>query len=195
MDNSKSVVTNEVVPEKVEVIAVDENGRVREISLDYNEYRGGLEPIYRRTTMNNSIISNFSVTGDKCRHTVVEKSKDGKERVLREHTFNYDDSFIENFLIPMALDYSKDNFIYNSKIELFGENQANLAVRTKLNDSLIFLGIRVELANRLKRIIEIKKIEDEDEKKNQAGISNSLVLGLALVVMAILLIVIATVYK
>ncbi len=184
-NNSHSVITNEVVPERVEVIAVDSNGMVDEKSIDYNEYRDELKSFYRRTNIENSVISTFSFNNDSCKHVLVVK-ENSKERVIKEKIFKYDESFINNFLAPMVEDYKKENFVFDSKIEILGENQSNLIIRTKLNDSLIFLGGRVELSKKLNDIVSKKSVNLEDKNTNERGVSTFVALGLLVVSMIML---------
>lgn len=184
-----SVVTNDLDKEEVVVIAVDENGQVEEVSLDYNEYRRELILAYKRTRMDNSVVSTFSINGNECKNVIVVKDNSG-EKIIKEKTFKCDDNFINSFLIPMVEDYNNENLVYDSTIELLGENQANLVVRTKLNDSLIILGSSVELVNNLKRIISKKNINVNvigDDKANQKGNSSFLVLGILLIAMFLLI--------
>lgn len=188
--NSHKVVTNEEVNDKIEVIAVDENGKVEEVSLDYNEYRDELVLAYKKTRMDNSVVSTFSIDNNKCKHVLVIKDNTG-EKIIKEKSFDYNDNFINSFLIPMIEDYSMENLISDSTIEILGENQANFVTRTKLNDSLIVLGSKVELANKFKDIVSKKNINVNvigEEKINQKGISSFLALGLLVVAMFMLLI-------
>ena len=188
-NNSHSVVTNDVVAEKVEVIAIDENGQVEEVSLDYNEYRDELTLAYKKTRMDNSVVSTFSINGNTCKHVLVLKNNN-EEKIIKERNFDYNENFVNSFLIPMVEDYNKENLIYDSTIEILGENQSNFVVRTKLNDSLIILGSSVELSNKLKGIVSKNAVNVNiigEEKINQKGISSFVALGLLLVSMLMLL--------
>ena len=188
-NNSHSVVTSNVDSDEVVVIAVDENGQVEEVSLDYNEYRRELILAYKRTRMDNSVVSTFSISGNVCKNVIVIKDSSG-EKIIKEKKFNYNDNFINSFLIPMVEDYNNENLVYDSTVELLGENQSNFVVRTKLNDSLIILGSSVELANKLKDIVTKKNINVNvigEDKSNQKGISSFIALGLLLVAMLLLI--------
>lgn len=188
-NNSHSIVTNDIDSDEVVVIAVDENGQVEEVSLDYNEYRRELILAYKRTRMDNSVVSTFSINGNECKNVIVIKDNLG-EKIIKEKVFKYNDNFINGFLIPMVDDYNNENLVYDSTIEILGENQSNFVVRTKLNDSLIILGSSVELANKLKDIVSRKNINVNiigEDKLNQKGVSSFLALGLLLVAMLLLI--------
>lgn len=187
--NSHSVVTNDLIDDEVQVIAVDENGKVEEISLDYNEYRKELILAYKRTIMDNSVVSTFSIVGDECKHVMVVKDGNG-EKIIKEKSFKYNDGFIDGFLIPMVDDYSKENLVHDSTIELLGENQSNFVVKTKLNDSLIILGSSVELANKLRDVVSKNNISVNiigDNKNNQKGVGSFVALGILMVAMLLLI--------
>lgn len=181
-NNSRSVVTSNIESKKVEAVTNKENNSDK-LTLKYNEYRDELSHAYKKTRMDNSVVSTFSINDDKCKHVLVIK-KDDKERIIKKHTFKYNDDFIKQFLIPMIEDYKKENFIHNSKVELLGENQSNLVIRTKLNDSLIILGSKVELANKLERIISGKK----EEPLNEEGIGSFIAIGLLMISMIMLIV-------
>ena len=195
--NSHSVVTNDLIDDEVQVIAVDENGKVEEISLDYNEYRKELILAYKRTIMDNSVVSTFSIVGDECKHVMVVKDGNG-EKIIKEKSFKYNDGFIDGFLIPMVDDYSKENLVHDSTIELLGENQSNFVVKTKLNDSLIILGSSVELANKLRDVVSKNNISVNiigDNKNNQKGVGSFVALGILMVVMLLLISGIAVLFN
>ena len=177
--SSRSIVTNDVVSKEIEVITADNNDKT---TLNYNEYREELSHAYKKTRMDNSVVSTFSINDDICKHVLVIKKED-KERIIKKHIFKYDEDFINKFLVPMIEDYKKENFIFDSKVELMGENNSNLVIRTKLNDSLIILGSRVEIANRLEKIISGRK----DEPLNESGLSNFVAIGLLLLSMIMLI--------
>lgn len=188
-NNSHSVVTNDIDSDEVVVIAVNENGQVEEVSLDYNEYRRELILAYKRTRMDNSVVSTFSINGNECKNVIVIKDNSG-EKIIKEKVFEYNENFINSFLIPMVEDYNNENLVYDSTVELLGENQSNFVIRTKLNDSLIILGSSVELANKLKNIVSKKDVNVNvigEDKSNQKGISSFLALGLLLVAMLLLI--------
>ncbi len=178
-NSSRSIVTKDVVSKEIEVITADNNDKT---TLNYNEYREELSHAYKKTRMDNSVVSTFSINDDICKHVLVIKKED-KERIIKKHIFKYDEDFINKFLVPMIEDYKKENFIFDSKVELMGENNSNLVIRTKLNDSLIILGSRVEIANRLEKIISGRK----DEPLNESGLSNFVAIGLLLLSMVMLI--------
>lgn len=187
--NSHSVVTNEAVEDKKEVIAVDINGQVEDVSLDYNEYRDELSLTYKKTRIDNSIVSTFSINNDTCKHCLLIKDKNG-ENIIKDRVFNYNDNFIKGFLIPMVEDYRNENLLYDSTIEILGENQANFVTRTKLNDSLIILGSSVEVAKQLKDIISKNTNVNVvgEEKLDNKGIGSFVAIGLLFVAMLMLLV-------
>lgn len=188
--NSHNVVTNDVIDNEVQVISVDENGNVDEESLEYNEYRNELLFAYRKTKIDNSIVSTFSISNGICKHIIVIKDNN-KERKIKEKEFVVNDNFINGFLIPMIEDYKRENLISNSNIELLGEEYANLIVNTKLNDSLIILGSRVEIANKLQSILMNNKNDLNDNKENkwnENGVSNFIAIGLLMIATIMLMV-------
>ena len=72
-DDNHTVNTNEIIPEQIEVIAVNEYGQVDSLSLDYNEYRSELSDFYKMTTIENSIISIYIVNDDICNHKLFSR--------------------------------------------------------------------------------------------------------------------------
>lgn len=188
--NSHNVVTNDVIDNEVQVISVDENGNVDEESLEYNEYRNELLFAYRKTKIDNSVVSTFSISNGICKHIIVIKDN-SKERKIKEKEFVVNQNFINGFLIPMVEDYKRENLISNSNIELFGEEYANLIVNTKLNDSLIILGSSVEVANRLQSILIKNKMDLNDNKEskwNENGVSSFIAIGLLMVATIMLMV-------
>ncbi len=177
------VVTEKVVPQNVETIAVDNNGQVKPISLDYNEYRTSLNQLYSLSTTDNSIISTFSVDNLKCTNTVTLKTNTTEE-VKKQGEFEYNNDFIDNFLVPVVTDYNTYNQIFSSNIEILDENKANFVARTNKNDSLIIMGIDMAVANRFKDLVTAKEnnieVIDSRSNINQKGISNFLVIILTI---------------
>lgn len=177
------VVTENVVPQNVETIAVDDNGQVKPISIDYNEYRNSLNQLYSLSTTDNSIISTFSIDNLKCTNTVTLKTSITEE-VKKQGEFEYNNDFIENFFVPVVTDYNNYNQIFSSNIEILDEDKANFVARTNKNDSLIIMGIDMELANRFKDLVTVKEnnveVIDSRTNINQKGISNFLVIILTI---------------
>ena len=118
--NNRSFVTESIEQPQIETIAVDENGRVEAVSIDYNDYRNELVSGYKMTTSNNSIISTFSVINNKCIHNFIVRDLNGKEQSRKERTFDYNNNFIDSFLLPMIKDYDRENKI--KKMISTGEN-------------------------------------------------------------------------
>ena len=99
--NNRSFVTESIEQPQIETIAVDENGRVEAVSIDYNDYRNELVSGYKMTTSNNSIISTFSVINNKCIHNFIVRDLNGKEQSRKERTFDYNNNFIDSFLLAL----------------------------------------------------------------------------------------------
>lgn len=189
--SNHSVVTDEVVGQQIETIAVDEYGRVDEISLDYNEYRNDLISSYKQSSSENSIISTYSIIDGICNHSLVVKNSSGLEIMNKVKRFNYNESFVNFFLIPMIEDYSRNNDTYDSVIEVLDGGKSNFILRTKLNDSLVLRGIDVELANRFKNLVTEKEITVNILNKkviNENGISNHLIIFLVMIAIGMVLV-------
>ena len=185
-----TVDVNQIFPEQVEAIAVDENGKVEAISIDYNEYRNKLISIYKKTTLENSIISTFSVDDNSCNHTVILREINGSEKLEIEKSFEYNSKFINACLVLMVEDYNKENTIFNSTIEVLDENKANFIARTKYNDSLILIGISIELANMFKDIVTRNEVTiDILDKKtmDEKGIGSNLAIILTIIAISMVL--------
>lgn len=185
-----TVDVNQIFPEQVEAIAVDENGKVEAISIDYNEYRNKLISIYKKTTLENSIISTFSVDDNSCNNTVILREINGSEKLEIEKSFEYNSNFINAFLVLMVEDYNKENTIFNSTIEVLDENKANFIARTKYNDSLILIGISIELANMFKDIVTRNEVTiDILDKKtmDEKGIGSNLAIILTIIAISMVL--------
>lgn len=189
--NHHTVNTNEIVPEQIEVIAVDEYGKVDAVSLDYNEYRNELSSFYKTTTLENSIIITYIVSDDICNHKITIRQLSGSEEVKISRKFQYDFNFIHAFFVPMVEDYKKENIVFDSTIEVLDEEKANFIARTKSNDSLIIMGISIELANQLKDIVTRSDITENipDQKtKNESGIGTSLAIVLTMIAIGMCLV-------
>lgn len=183
--------TSEIVPERVEVIAVNEYGKVDAISLDYNEYRTKLSSFYKMRTVENSIVLTFFVDDSICNHSVTFRKLTGNQEVKEKKIFNYDSSFINTFLIPMVEDYNRENIIFDSTIEVLDENKANFIARTNSNDSLIIMGISIELANQFKDLITRNDMPVSilDKKAiDEKGMSNSLIIILTIIAIGMCLV-------
>ncbi len=188
---SRSVITDDINSNQIEVIAVNEDGKVNELSLDYNEYRNNLDMLYKTSTLENSIISTYSIIENICKHTITINESSSKQENQEVKTFEYNSNFINNFLIPMVQDYNRLNEIFTSNIEILDEHKANFIARTKKNDSLIIIGISIELANMFKDIVTKKDFLQSNKpmkKINNKGISNTLVIFLTVLAIGMLLI-------
>lgn len=184
VDDNHTVNTNEIVPEQIEVIAVNEYGKVDEISFDYNEYRNELSSFYKMTTLENSIITTYIVSDDICNHKITIRQLSGSEKIKTSRKFHYDFNFIHAFLVPMIEDYNKENNIFDSTIEVLDEEKANFIARTKSNDGLIIMGISIELANQLKDIVTRENIPvniSNQKTKKESGIGTSLAIILTII--------------
>lgn len=187
--NNRSFVTESIEQPQIETIAVDENGRVEAVSIDYNDYRNELVSGYKMTTSNNSIISTFSVINNKCIHNFIVRDLNGKEQSRKERTFDYNNNFIDSFLLPMIKDYDRENKIISSSVELLDENKANFIIKNNMNDSLILIGIDLEFSNKIKKMISTGENTEVIDKKilNTDGISNYLAIILTIGVIVLIL--------
>ena len=188
-----TVVTSDVIPQNVEVIAVDANGHVEAISLEYNEYRNELNSLYSLSTEENSLISLCVIEENRCIHKLTLRNMDGTEEIKKTQQFKYNNTLIENFLSPLVSDYNKYNKVFNSTIEILDENKANFIARTDKNDSLIIMGISVELANKFKDLILSKdmsvNILDRNENiSNEKGIGTFFAIGLTVIAIGMTLV-------
>lgn len=195
VENAKAytVVTNDVVPQNVEAIAVDANGHVEAISLEYNEYRNELNPLYSLSTDENSLISLCVIEKNKCSHKLTLRNVDGTEEIKKSQEFKFNNTLIENFLIPIVIDYNKYNKVFNSTIEILDEDNANFIARTNKNDSLIIMGISIELANKFKDMIlskdmSINILDRNENASNEKGIGTFFAIGLTVVAIGMTLV-------
>lgn len=190
--SNRSFVTESIEQPQIETIAVDENGRVEAVSIDYNDYRNELVSNYKMTTSNNSIISTFSVINNKCIHNLIIRDLNGKEQLGKEKTFDYNNNFIDSFLLPMIKDYNRENKIVSSSIELLDENKSNFIIKNNMNDSLILIGIDIDLSNKIKKMISNGENTELIDKKilNNDGISNYLAIILTIVVIVVIFVII-----
>lgn len=188
--DNRFVVTENIEPTQIE-IAVDSNGHVDAISLDYNDYRNMLISTYKKSSKDNSIISTFSIMNDKCTNNVIIRNSYDEDK-RQERVFTYNHNFINSFLIPMVKDYNKENEIKDISIEVLDENRSNLIIKANMNDSLVLLGINMELSNKLKELgFDDKKIEIIDRKNlDNNGIGNSMAIILTLGIIIVILIII-----
>lgn len=199
-ENSRQVATEQLENNQVETIAVNEFGKVDEISLDYNEYRNNLTAIYKITNKKNSIISEYLIDGDTCKHKLTIKHAPGIEETPAIKTFEYNENFIESFLVSMVEDYAKYNNVFKSTIEMLDDGKANFIARTEENDSLIIKGITDEYANMFKDMLTKNDNQTDIVDKttfNNKGISNYLVIILTIVTIGIALagmVVFSTIY-
>lgn len=187
-NNLKSVVTNEVVSNNMKIVEVVEDEKQIDKFTYYKNYRNKLNSIYKMTNDDNSIISTFSFDKNSCNHNLIIRQLSGIQDVKMKEKFESNNKFINEFLIPIVEDYALENVIFDSSIEILGENQANFIVRTKTNDSLIIMGISVELANMFKDLINKKNTINYEENINEKGIGNYLVITLILVATGMFLI-------
>ncbi len=176
-------------------ISLDKDGNIDPISMEYNEYRSDLNKIYKATADNNSIVSKFSINNDKCIHELKIKYTNGTESIEKQHTFLFDEDFINVFLIPMINDYSNYNNVITHNIVL-NSNGKNMKfiVQTKERDLLEIDNIEMDCANKFMNLF--KKNNDEISTiKNEKGTSNILFILLVLIALAVVIGVIITICK
>lgn len=169
----------------IEMIAVDINGNVDPISLEYNDYRDDLNKMYEASTDENSFISSFVVQDDKCIHTMMVKFMDGSSEKKVGREFDYNKSFQEDFLVPVVEDFNRHNGTFDSSIEVIDNDHANFIVRSQDNDCLCISNIDISFANRLRDLLPKQEIAASSPKQlvkiNEKGIGNYLVIILTIV--------------
>ena len=179
--------------EDIEILT-DEYDNVKEVSLEYNEYRNELNKIYGITNDDNSIISVFSVLDNTCNHSLMIKYSSGAISNEKDKDFEYNEDFKDSFLIPMVEDYVKYNEVLNDRVEI-NDDKVTLIINNTHNDTLIIKNIDEELSTKLSDIIKtnnmdnINIINSKEIKRglHEQGVGNTLVIALVLVLMFIII--------
>lgn len=190
-DSVVAVVPEEPAPNVEEAIAVDSNGRVDPISLEYNEYRNKIIQTYGSSTENDSIIASFNVHEDVCDHTLTIRFSDSNFSKVQKKGFSYNENFKDNFLIPLVNDFNQRNKVFDSSIEVTEDNKCNFIARTSLNDSLCISNIDIEFANKLRDLLPKQELDTSKPKQlvklDNKGIGNYLVIFLTVVLIGMTL--------
>lgn len=179
----------------IETVPASENNQISSLEVEYREYLGELNNIYCTTTEENSVISEFIIDQNKCRHTLTIRQLDGNRNILLNREFDFNDQFKTQFLIPMIEDYNKYNTIFDSNISSGQNDLVNFTIRTKENDTLTIQNMDMDLASKLNDVLYAKKVETPVPKDhstiigtNDKGIGNTFVIILTILLIGMTLV-------
>lgn len=179
----------------IETLTTNENNQSNSIEVEYREYRNELNNIYCTTTEENSVISEFIIDQNKCRHTLTIRQLDGNRNILLNREFDFHDQFKKQFIIPMIEDYNKYNAIFDSNISSSQNDLVNFTIRTKENDTLTIQNMDMDLASKLNDVLYAKKVETPTPKDhssimgtNDKGIGNTFVIILTILLIGMTLV-------
>lgn len=173
------------ISQPVETIAVDSNGNVDPISIEYNKYRDDINNVYQTNLDGSLIISEFTVDKNTCNHSMVVRKLNGDRKEVLNNTFSYSDGFRKNFLIAVLKDFSSRDEILDFSLIQKENNVVDISIISKDNNTLEIKNIDTKTANQLKNMVT-----DSPNKlnNNQKGIGNYLAIILTIVLITIILI-------
>ena len=173
------------ISQPVETIAVDSNGNVDPISIEYNKYRDDINNVYQTNLDGSLIISEFTVDKNTCNHSMVVRKLNGDRKEVLNNTFSYSDCFRKNFLTAVLKDFSSRDEILDFSLIQKENNVVDISIISKDNNTLEIKNIDTKTANQLKNMVT-----DSPNKlnNNQKGIGNYLAIILTIVLIAIILI-------
>ena len=173
------------ISQPVETIAVDSNGNVDPISIEYNKYRDDINNVYQTNLDGSLIISEFTVDKNTCNHSMVVRKLNGDRKEVLNNTFSYSDGFRKNFLIAVLKDFSSRDEILDFSLIQKENNVVDISIINKDNNTLEIKNIDTKTANQLKNMVT-----DSPNKlnNNQKGIGNYLAIILTIVLITIILI-------
>lgn len=173
------------ISQPVETIAVDSNGNVDPISIEYNKYRDDINNVYQTNLDGSLIISEFTVDKNTCNHSMVVRKLNGDRKEVLNNTFSYSDGFRKNFLTAVLKDFSSRDEILDFSLIQKENNVVDISIISKDNNTLEIKNIDTKTANQLKNMVT-----DSPNKlnNNQKGIGNYLAIILTIVLITIILI-------
>lgn len=173
------------ISQPVETIAVDSNGNVDPISIEYNKYRDDINNVYQTNLDGSLIISEFTVDKNTCNHSMVVRKLNGDRKEVLNNTFSYSDGFRKNFLTAVLKDFSSRDEILDFSLIQKENNVVDISIINKDNNTLEIKNIDTKTANQLKNMVT-----DSPNKlnNNQKGIGNYLAIILTIVLITIILI-------
>lgn len=173
------------ISQPVETIAVDSNGNVDPISIEYNKYRDDINNVYQTNLDGSLIISEFTVDKNTCNHSMVVRKLNGDRKEVLNNTFSYSDGFRKNFLRAVLKDFSSRDEILDFSLIQKENNVVDISIINKDNNTLEIKNIDTKTANQLKNLITDKP---NKLNNNQKGIGNYLAIILTIVLITIILI-------
>ena len=173
------------ISQPVETIAVDSNGNVDPISIEYNKYRDDINNVYQTNLDGSLIISEFTVDKNTCNHSMVVRKLNGDRKEVLNNTFWYSDGFRKNFLIAVLKDFSSRDEILDFSLIQKENNVVDISIINKDNNTLEIKNIDTKTANQLKNLITDKP---NKLNNNQKGIGNYIAIILTIVLITIILI-------
>lgn len=173
------------ISQPVETIAVDSNGNVDPISIEYNKYRDDINNVYQTNLDGSLIISEFTVDKNTCNHSMVVRKLNGDRKEVLNNTFSYSDGFRKNFLTAVLKDFSSRDEILEFSLIQKENNTSNILIISKDNNTLEIKNIDTKTANQLKNLITNRP---NNLNNNQKGIGNYLVIILTILLITIILI-------
>lgn len=160
----------------------------------YDKYLCKILDVARLTTKDNSVLISFSINDSKCNSKVELLEQDGTKSIEMNVNFACTESFYDNFLEKLVLEYSDIvSVVVTDIIDIDGDNLFTFRMVGESNDLFSVDGISSNYAKKLKEIVtEGKDIALNKEKTlikttDEAGISNTFGL-LILVLMGIVII-------
>lgn len=173
------------ISQPVETIAVDSNGNVDPISIEYNKYRDDINNVYQTNLDGSLIISEFTVDKNTCNHSMVVRKLNGDRKEVLNNTFSYSDGFRKNFLTAVLKDFSSRDEILDFSLIQKENNVVDISIISKDNNTLEIKNIDTKTANQLKNMVT-----DSPNKlnNNQKGIGNYLAIILTILLITIILI-------
>lgn len=119
LDNQRSADINELGEVKVsieQVLQQQDNATPQ----SHDEYRESLRNIYLKAKENDTVVhSQFNVIhgeNPQCEHTVERINPDGRN-IISQRTFDYNDDFRQQVLVPSVIDYAQCSPVMSSKVK------------------------------------------------------------------------------
>lgn len=181
-------------------ISIDKDGNIDPKSLEYNEYRNDLNKIYTATADNNSVISTYTVSDNVCNHKLVIKYVNGTESVEKSTSFEFSDSFKDNFLANMLDDYCTYNKVVSDNVIIKENGKVVFKVNTSDNDLLVIDDIDMEFASKLSDLVYKKDetnpnlIDSKEIKQGYSERGNSSTMTIVLTIILIGVVLLGTIF-
>ena len=164
----------------IEVLEVED-------SKMYQEYYGKILKYLDKTKEKDSLLIEFHFENNTCQSKIIRQEQNNPTPIIIFQSFTELEEVKKHIIIPLIKTYLGKYKVLINKIYPTAEKESMLKLMGGENTSLNIIGLE---QNQLEEFYLLVK-EEQEKRKKENGISNTIALGISLIVVGIILMLMA----